>query len=43
MKKSVVLNLAIAYAKNLSNKEILEYEAELMKLIEAIKSKRGIK
>jgi hypothetical protein len=43
MNKTVVINMVKGFARNLSNKEILEYEVELMKLIEAIKSKRGIK
>jgi hypothetical protein len=42
MNKSVVLSLVVAFAKNLSNDEILSYESDLQEIIDYEKTKRGL-
>jgi hypothetical protein len=43
MNRSVVMSLVVAYAKNLSDDEILSYETDLIEIIDQEKTKRGIK
>lgn len=43
MNKSIVINMVKGFAKNLSDKEIIEYEDELNKIIRDEKTKRSIK
>jgi hypothetical protein len=43
MNKTVVINMVRGFAKNLSDKEIIEYEDELNKIVRDEKIKRGIK
>jgi hypothetical protein len=43
MNKAIVINMVRGFAKNLSDKEIIEYEDELNKIVRDEKIKRGIK
>jgi len=43
MNKTVVINMVKGFARNLSDKEIIEYEDELNKIVRDEKIKRGIK
>jgi tripartite-type tricarboxylate transporter receptor subunit TctC len=43
MNKAIVINMVRGFAKNLSDKEIIEYEDELKQIVKDEKIKRRIK